>query len=159
LLSEALYALGDQFAIYGFSGSSRRNCTVYRVKDFEEPYNQATQNLIIGISPRNYTRMGVAVRHLTNKLKSREARTKLLLIVSDGQPEDKDGYRGRYAIEDTRKAIIEARSSSIYPFCITIDKRGLDYLPHMFGRYHFTVIDNVRHLPSKLSELYYQMTH
>ncbi len=159
LLSEVLHTLRDRFAIYGFSGSSRRGCTIYDVKRFDEPYQQVTRGRITGMTPRSGTRMGAAVRHMTEKLRSCDAKSKLLLIVSDGQPEDKDGYRGRYAIEDTRRAIFEARRSAVYALCITVDRSGLDYLPHMFGQHNFAIIQDIHHLPAKLSELYYQITH
>lgn len=77
--------------------------------------------------------MGVAIRHLTKLLAAVEARTKLLITLSDGRPDDQDGYRGNYGIEDTRKALIEAKVLGIHPYCITIDYEALDYLPNMYG--------------------------
>ena len=62
---------------------------------------------------------------------SRVARTKLLITLSDGKPDDYDGYRGDYGIEDTRQALIEAKRDGIHPFCVTIDTEARDYLPHM----------------------------
>ena len=39
LLYEVLETLGDRYAIYGFSGTTRRRCELYRIKQFDEPYN------------------------------------------------------------------------------------------------------------------------
>lgn len=38
-----------------------------------------------------------------------KARTKLLTTLSDGKPDDFDGYRGEYGIEDTRMVLIKAK--------------------------------------------------
>ena len=41
LLCESLETLGDRYAIYGFSGMTRKRCEVYRVKSFDEAYSEA----------------------------------------------------------------------------------------------------------------------
>ena len=82
----------------------------------------------------------------------------MLITLSDGKPDDYDGYRGDYGIEDTRKALIEARNKGIHPFCITIDRQGSDYLPHMYGAVNYAVVDDVRKLPKEVSEVYCQLT-
>jgi len=158
LLCEALETLGDRYAIYGFSGMTRKRCEVYRVKSFDEPYDEEVRARISGIRPRDYTRMGVTIRHLTSLLNEVEARTKLLITLSDGKPDDYDTYRGAYGIEDTRMALIEAKRSGIHPFCITIDTEARDYLPHMYGAVNYAVIDEVRKLPLKVSDIYRRLT-
>jgi nitric oxide reductase NorD protein len=103
--------------------------------------------------------MGVAIRHLTQLLNQVEARTKLLITLSDGKPDDySDGYRGEYGIEDTRQALLEAKRSSIHPFCITIDREARDYLPHMYGAVNYIVIDDVAKLPVKIADIYRRIT-
>lgn len=159
LLCEALEVLGDRYAIYGFSGLTRKRCEVYRVKRFDEPYGLAVRERIAGIQPLDYTRMGAAIRHLSGILAREPARTRLLLTLSDGKPDDfSDGYRGEYGIEDTRQALIEARRAGIHPFCITIDRQASDYLPHMYGAVNYTVVADVARLPTKLAELYRRLT-
>jgi nitric oxide reductase NorD protein len=158
LLCESLEILGDRYAIYGFSGMTRKRCEVYRVKRFDEPYTDEVRGRISGISPRDYTRMGVTIRHLCHLLSQVEARTKLLITLSDGKPDDYDTYRGAYGIEDTRQALIEAKRDGIHSFCITIDTEARDYLPHMYGAVNYTVIDEVRKLPLKVSDIYRRLT-
>jgi nitric oxide reductase NorD protein len=158
LLCESLETLGDRYAIYGFSGMTRKRCEVYRVKRFDEAYDDAVRGRISGIRPKDYTRMGVTIRHLCHLLNEVEARTKLLITLSDGKPDDYDTYRGAYGIEDTRQALIEARRSGIHSFCITIDTEARDYLPHMYGAANYTVIDEVRKLPLKVSDIYRRLT-
>ncbi|BCB27641.1 hypothetical protein SKTS_25270 [Sulfurimicrobium lacus] len=159
LLCETLETLGDRYAIYGFSGTTRKRCELFRIKRFDEPYNEEVQGRISGIRPQEYTRMGFAIRHLTSLLKGVEARTKLLITLSDGKPDDyNDNYRTRYGIEDTRKALQEAQRSGIHPFCITLDEKARDYLPHLYGAVNYTVIDQVGKLPFKVADIYRRLT-
>jgi len=158
LLSEALRVLGDRYAIYGFSGMTRKRCELYRIKTFDDPYDSAVKSRIAGIRPQDYTRMGVIIRHLTQKLIEVEAKTRVLITISDGKPDDYDGYRGEYGIEDTRQALMEAKYSGIHPFCITIDSQAHDYLPRMYGNVNYTLVNDVRRLPLQVSDIYRKIT-
>ena len=159
LLCEALETLGDRYAIYGFSGQTRKRCELYKIKEIDEPYNDLIKARISGIRPQDYTRMGFAIRHLSKLLNEVEARTKLLITLSDGKPDDYfDIYRGQYGIEDTRQALVEAKRAGIHSFCITIDKEAREYLPHMYGAAHYAIIDDVRRLPLKVADIYRRLT-
>jgi nitric oxide reductase NorD protein len=158
LLCEAMELLGDRYAIYGFSGFTHMRCELFRVKGFDEPYDERVEARISGIRPQDYTRMGVMIRHLTRKLLEVDARTRVLIALSDGRPDDEDGYRGDYGIEDTRQAVLEARSQGIHPFCITIDDEAQAYLPHMFGPASYTLVENVAKLPYRVSDIYRRIT-
>lgn len=158
LLCEALERLQDQYAIYGFSGITRKRCELFVVKRFDEAYDEDIAARISGILPQDYTRMGVAIRHLTELLRQVEARSKLLVTLSDGRPEDYTDYRGEYGIEDTRQALMEARHSGIHPFCITIDDTAREYLPHMYGTTNYAVVQNVNLLPKRIADLYRRLT-
>lgn len=82
----------------------------------------------------------------------------MLITLSDGKLEDGDDSKGYYAIEDTRHALIEAKSVGIHPFCITIDKKAHDYIGHMYGEVNYIVIDDVRKLPLRMPEIYRSLT-
>jgi nitric oxide reductase NorD protein len=158
LLCESLETLGDRYAIYGFSGLTHKRCDLYKIKDFEETYAAPVKNRIANIRPQDYTRMGAAIRHLSKLLSQVEAKTKILITLSDGRPDDRDGYRGIYGIEDTRRALMEAKFLGIHPFCITIDDEAMDYLQHMYGPVNFTIVDQVDKLPYKVSDIYRKIT-
>lgn len=159
MLCEALEMLGDRYAIYGFSGVTRKRCEIYRIKRFDDAYDDTVRRRIAGITPRDYTRMGAAIRHLTTLLDAVDARSKLLITLSDGKPDDySDHYRGEYGIEDTRRALIEAHHAGIKPFCITIDHEARDYLPHLYGPVNWTLVDNVEKLPLKVADIYRKLT-
>ena len=158
LLCEALETLGDRYAIYGFSSITRKRCEVFRIKRFDDLYDDTTRQRIANITPKEYTRLGAFIRHFTDLFADVEARTKLLITLSDGKPEDYDGYRGEYGIEDTRMALMEARREGVHPFCITIDREARDYLQHMYGAANYVVIDEVEKLPLKVADIYRHIT-
>ncbi len=159
MLCEALETLGDAYAIYGFSGWTRTRCDIYRIKAFDDRYDDTVRARIAGIEAKDYTRMGVAIRHLSHLLAERPARHKLLVTLSDGRPDDfGDEYRSQYGIEDTRRALLEAMRSGIRPFCITLDREAREYLPHLYGAARYTVIDDVARLPYKVADIYRRLT-
>ncbi len=159
LLCEALELLGDRYAIYGFSGTTRKRCELFRIKTFDEGYDEEVKARISGIRPQEYTRMGFALRHMTKLLNQIEAKTRVLITLSDGRPDDYfDVYRGVYGIEDTRMALLEASRTGIHPFCITLDREARDYLPHMYGAARYIILDDVRQLPLKVTDIYRRIT-
>ena len=159
LLCEALELLGDRYAIYGFSGTTRKRCELFRIKTFDERYDGEVKARISGIRPQEYTRMGFALRHMTKLLNQVEAKTRVLVTLSDGRPDDYfDVYRGQYGVEDTRMALLEAARTGIHPFCITLDRDARDYLPHMYGAARYIILDDVRQLPVKVTDIYRRIT-
>ncbi len=159
LLCEAFEALGDRYAIYGFSGQTRKRCEIFTIKRFDETYDATVRGRISGIRPQDYTRMGFAIRYATDVLTGIEARTRLMITLSDGKPDDyHDNYRGKYGIEDTRRALLEATRAGIRPFCITLDQEARDYLPHLYGVARYTVVDDVARLPFKVADIYRRLT-
>ncbi len=158
LFCEALEVVGDNYGIYGFSGMRRMRSEVYQIKDMAERYNRGVKERIAAISPKEYTRMGPPIRHMTRHLTGIDSKSRLLLILSDGKPEDYDDYKGTYAIEDTRKALAEARGQGIFTYCITIDQESHDYLEYLFGRGNYTFVKNINQLPSRLTDIYRLLT-
>jgi nitric oxide reductase NorD protein len=158
LFSEALDTTGDRFAIYGFSSKRRDHVRLHTIKPFGERYNAGVRGRIEAIKPGYYTRMGAAIRYGTELLGKQPATRQLLLILTDGKPNDLDRYEGRYGVEDTRVAVQEARQAGLYPFCITIDKKANEYLPHLFGPTGYVVIRRPDELPTQLPMLYAQIT-
>jgi nitric oxide reductase NorD protein len=80
------------------------------------------------------------------------ARHRLLLLLSDGKPNDEDDYEGRYGVEDMKRAVIEARLQDIFPFCLTIDRSAAGYLPYVFGPSQYALLPRPELLPSALLE-------
>jgi nitric oxide reductase NorD protein len=158
LFSESLAATGDRFGIFGFSSRRRDPVRVHTLKGFDETYSAAVRGRIQAIRPGYYTRMGAGIRHASNLLAAQPAGRRLLLLLSDGKPNDLDRYEGRFGIEDTRHAVATARRIGLTPFCVTIDERGNDYLPHLFGTGGYVVIRRPAELPARLPLLYARLT-
>ncbi len=158
LFSEALQATGDRFALYGFSSRRRDHVRFHALKDFTSRYDNQVRGRIQAIRPGYYTRMGAAIRHATNLIDREPSRQKLLLLLTDGKPNDLDKYEGRYGVEDTRKAVHEALERGVRPFCVTIDEKAGDYLPYLFGSASYILVRNASELPSKLPLLYARLT-
>lgn len=158
LFSEALTATGDRFGIYGFSSLRREHVRYHLLKDFGERYDGAARARILAMKPGFYTRMGAAIRQSAQILAEQPASRRLLLIITDGKPNDLDLYDSRYGIEDTRVAVHEARGMGLTPFCVTVDREAGSYLPYLFGPAGFCVIRKPEELPRRLPLLYAQLT-
>jgi len=158
LLCEVMEVSGDRYGIYGFSGMRRSRCELFHVKHLQEVYGEEVRQRIGAIGPREYTRMGPPIRHLTRMLQATDARLRLLITLSDGKPEDYDGYVDLYAIEDTRKALVEARGGGIHSFCITVDQAAHEYLAHMYGRGNYIFVNKIESLPRRMTEFYRLLT-
>lgn len=158
LFAEALAASGDRFALYGFSSRRREHVRLHTIKTFQEAYNGAVRGRIGAVRPGFYTRMGAALRYASGLLRQQSARQRLLLLLTDGKPNDLDRYEGRYGVEDTRMALHEARQAGLQPFCVTIDEQAGDYLPHLFGSDGYVVIRKPAELPRELPQLYARLT-
>lgn len=157
LLCEALEAVGDQYALYGYSGQGRGQVDFLVIKDFADRLGGQAAHRLAGLTPLQQNRDGAAIRHATTKLLAREAKTKLLMVISDGRPLD-DGYKDEYSLEDTKAALREAKQRGIHSFCITIDRDADSYLKRMYGDVQFTVIDRVESLPLRLPRIYQRLT-
>ena len=150
LVCRALDTLGEPYSVLGFSGESASGVTVRSVKSFAEPFGQDVNLRIAGLEPEKYTRAGAAIRHASSLLMREPARHRLLLLLSDGKPNDSDEYDGRYGVEDMRQSIIEARLQGIFPFCLTIDRHTASYLPAVFGEHQYAVLHRPELLPTAL---------
>ena len=150
LATKALDALGDLYAIYAFAGRHASNVKITVVKDFPEANSEMITRRIAAIQPGGFTRLGAAVRHATRELARQAAGHRLLLLLSDGRPNDLDAYQGTYGVEDSRQSILEARASGVFPYCLTIDQSAVEYLPRIFGKAGHTVLQKPEQLPKAL---------
>lgn len=150
LVCLALQALGEPYSVIAFSGESVERVTVRSVKSFTESFSAEIGLRIAGLEPEKYTRAGAAIRHASSLLMREAARHRLLLLLSDGKPNDIDEYDGRYGLEDMRHSIVEARLQGIFPFCLTIDRHIASYLPAVFGAHQYAVLHRPELLPTAL---------
>lgn len=150
LVCLAMNSLAETYGIVAFSGEGPGGVTVRTIKSFEQPYREDVALRIAGLEPERYTRAGAAIRHATSLLMGAPASQRLMLILSDGKPNDIDEYDGRYGVEDMRQAIVEARLQGIFPFCLTIDRQAANYLPAVFGEHQYALLHRAERLPAAL---------
>ena len=150
LVCLAMDSLAEPYSVLAFSGESAQGVTVRSVKGFRERYGKEVGSRIAGLEPEKYTRMGAAIRHASSILMREPARHRLLLLLSDGKPNDSDEYDGRYGVEDMRQSIVEARLQGIFPFCLAIDRHTAGYLSAVFGEHQYAVLHRPALLPSAL---------
>ncbi|MCR1346233.1 VWA domain-containing protein, partial [Acidithiobacillus ferrooxidans] len=158
LFGEALVEVGDPFALYGFASKYHDEVLLYPIKRFADRFDLRARALLGGLSGRLATRMGAAIRHSSRLMLRSPAQRRLLLILSDGRPADyDDGGDPRYLQEDTRMAVKEAQDLGIHAFCISLDPRGGEYLPLVFGPGHYLVLPHLDSLPARLPEIYLRL--
>lgn len=157
LLCEALTVVGDRFAIAGFSGNGPLGVDYYRIKDMDAPFDEPVKRRINAMAPQRNTRMGAAIRHAVACFRSVEARVRLLMVLGDGFPNDLD-YKGAHAVEDTRRAVMEARTAGIHVKAITVNVSDNSQLDRLYGSSHHTLIGDIRDLPNQLVRVYSALT-
>jgi nitric oxide reductase NorD protein len=146
----AMYSLGEPFSLYAFAGDGSPRTSMRCIKEFAEPYTDDVALRIAGLKPERHTRTGAALRHATSLLAQQNAQHRMLLLLSDGAPNDADDYSGRYGMEDVRQAVREARMQGISSLCFTTDQLNGNYLPSVFGEQQSTVLYRPELLPSAL---------
>ncbi|MBF0167560.1 MAG: VWA domain-containing protein [Alphaproteobacteria bacterium] len=154
VFANVLEACGDSFSILTFTSKKRTSVRVETIKGFEEHFSEQVVKRIGALKPGYYTRIGAAVRHASAQLEQRPNRHRLLLVITDGKPNDIDHYEGRYGLDDTRKSIREARALGHKVFGVTVDRKAQDYFPYLFGRGSFAIISHLAHLTGALPRLY-----
>lgn len=147
LVCIALQGLGEPYAIEAFSGEGPHGVTMRTLKRFDETYGNKVALRIAALEPERYTRAGAALRHATAQLMRQPAAHRLLMLLSDGKPNDADRYDGRYGVEDMRQAVVEARLQGLFPFCLTIDRQAAAYLPQVFGATGHALLPAPERLP------------
>jgi nitric oxide reductase NorD protein len=158
VFGEALSAVGDPFAVWGFSSVRRHQVRLQHLKRFDETWSDASRARVGAIKPGYYTRMGAAIRFAQQELSGQPQRRKLLMLLTDGKPNDLDIYEGRYGLEDTRHAVLEARAAGVTAFCITIDETAHDYLPMLFGQQGYALVRRPQDLVNRLTQAWTQLS-
>ncbi len=156
-LSWGLDACGDDFAIHAFSSLKRDRVYVQEAKGFNEPMSAMIESRIASLRPGFYTRLGAAVRHVSQDLSKQARKRRLLLVITDGKPNDLDHYEGRHGIEDSRMAVLEARRAGHAVFGITVDRHGKSWFSRIFGQGGYALISDPEKLTHALPRIYREL--
>ena len=157
IVTEALARTGDRYAVLAFRSDGPERVEIQSIKQFAEPPGPTVERRIGLLEPDGHTRVGAAVRHATALLMHQPVRHRLLVLLSDGRPNDVDQYEGRYGLEDTRQAFAEARAQRVYPFCLTIDREAPRYAPRVFGPLGYALLERAERLPHGLVTIMRQL--
>lgn len=157
-LAGGIATAGDRLGIWGFSSLRRDRVFMTRAKGFDEPMSETIIARVGGFKPGHYTRLGAAIRHASAQLAKEGAERRLLLVLTDGKPNDLDHYEGVHGIEDSRMAVREARALGQSVHGVVIDADGQDWFARIFGRAGFTLLPDPARLPRALPEIYQSLT-
>lgn len=153
-LAGGIDASGDRLGIWGFSSLKHDRVFLNRCKSFDDPMSPDVTDRICGLRPCHYTRLGAAIRHMTAMLNEEQSERKLMLVLTDGKPNDLDHYEGIHGIEDSHMAVREARQRGHTVHGIIIDQDGQDWFTRIFGRGGFTLLPNPARLTRALPDIY-----
>jgi nitric oxide reductase NorD protein len=159
LLAAGLQSLRFPHAFHAFSNQGPQDCRLQRIKDWNEPLDEASQRRLSNLRPGGATRLGAFLRHAGWMLSRRPEARRILLVVSDGRPHCEGQYRDRYGVLDSAMAIRELQKHGVHPFCVSLDTQGdpEGYLRHIFGAGHFLILDRPDDLPQRLPEVFHSL--
>ena len=147
----------DEFGIFSFTSRRRDWVRINAIKEFAEDWSPLCQKRIQALRPGYYTRLGAAIRHTGKLLADRPHQNRLMLVITDGKPNDVDHYEGRYGIEDSRRAVRECRRNGLALFGVTVDRKAQDYFPYIFGAAGHAIVGTLENLPAALPRIYRQL--
>ncbi|MCP4188761.1 MAG: VWA domain-containing protein [Gammaproteobacteria bacterium] len=158
LLSWAIDAIGDNFAVHGFASDGRHDVQYYRFKDFNQRYDDEAKSRMAGMKGGLSTRMGAALRHAGDHLLTQQASKRLVLLVTDGEPADIDERDPQYLRHDAKKAVEDNAMKGVYSYCLTLDPNADQYVSRIFGENNYSIVDNVERLPERLPNVFATLT-
>ncbi|SMN13969.1 Rubisco activation protein CbbO [Bathymodiolus heckerae thiotrophic gill symbiont] len=158
LVSTAIEGIGDPFALHGFASDGRHDVQYFRLKDFNQHFDDEAKSRLAGMKGGLSTRMGAALRHAGTHLRKQNEKRKLILLVTDGEPADIDENDPQHLRFDTKKAVEELYSTGVLTYCLTLDPNADTYVKRIFGENNYTVVDNVEKLPEQLPLLFASLT-
>jgi nitric oxide reductase NorD protein len=158
LLATSLESIANDFAIHGFSSNGRHDVGYYRFKEFDEPFDDRVRARLAGMRAGWSTRLGTALRHAGQALSQRNARRKLLLVVTDGEPSDVDVHDPKYLLFDAKQATIANRRLGVTSFCAGLDANAEESVLQIFGPGNYSLLDRLHTLPQRLAQLYLRLS-
>lgn len=140
-------------AIYGDTAniSSREDLSLYAYADFDKPGDTDGYRMM-QISPKANNRDGAAIRFVAERLMEISADTKLLFVMSDGNPRALEHYHGLEAEKDLKEMASEYRRKGITLLAAAIgeDKESIQQI---YGEEHFLNITDLQTLPMQLVKI------
>ena len=150
ILQDFCDGLNIPFMCYGHStGCDRPTVELYSYCEFEQ-IDRRDKYRLMDISARECNRDGAALRYVEKKLMQRPERTKLLILVSDGQPAD-NGYSGEMAMADLRRIKTDLRREGVIFVAAAIGS-DRSTIEDIYGDSYLDISD-LQKLPVTLTQL------
>ncbi len=148
------HLFGDRVALYGFHSWGRHLVRMLKIKTFDERMSLVIHQRLDALAPSGLTRMGAAIRHATHILDEEKYNThRLILMLTDGFSYD-DEYEGRYAEEDTARALREAMDRGIACVCANVSSEKDDAsLRRLYGSAAYVRCADMAALPASLRRM------
>lgn len=160
LIRETIFCAGEvladfvgDFGVAAFSSNTRHQCSFQWVKNFDDQWSAARHQLG-DLRADGYTRIGPALRHAQELLTKRQARRRVVILVTDGKPCDYDRYEGTYGIRDVKVALETGHRHGIGTHAFAVEKRAKEYFPAMFTPDHFSIVSSPKALAAGLCDLF-----
>jgi len=147
ILYDFCHSLDIPVMVYGHSTGYNDNVELYSYAEFDSIDNNDKYRLM-DIGARGCNRDGAALRYVAERLSKRPEAVKILILVSDGQPNGR-GYVGTAAEEDLRGIKQEYQRKGVVFVAAAIgdDKKNIE---RIYGD-SFMDITDLNQLPTKLT--------
>lgn len=147
ILYDFCQSLGIPIMVYGHSTGD--GVDLYSYAEFDA-IDRDDKYRMMDISARSANRDGAALRYTMEQLAKRQEDTKILILVSDGQPAD-HGYCGTAAESDLRgiKKDCERRGVLLIAAAIGDDKENIE---RIYGDSYLDITD-LEKMPQKLTQV------
>jgi nitric oxide reductase activation protein len=157
LFGQALTAAGDEFAMWAYSGVGPERVDFYLLKNFEQVWAPKIRARLAGLKPLTQNRDGAAIRHATSLLAERASRQRLLIIITDGRPDDY-AYGPNVAGRDLVLALGAAKAAGVRPVAVLLSPKGRR--PHeAYTQVPHIIIRDLDGLARWLPRLYRKLTN
>lgn len=140
--------VGADIMIMGHSTDFYDNPEIFQYVDFGGCYDNNDKYRLLNIQARCCNRDGYALKYAVERINRTNADMKLVIIVSDGQPNNR-GYQGQVAFDDLRHIKSDAKKNGIDVIAAAIgdDK---DIIKGIYGD-GFINISDLKKLPQAIT--------
>ena len=139
--------------IYGDTAdvSAREKTSLFSYKEFSDDFSWLTDKLVT-MKARQNNRDGATLRIVATKLSQQATTTKLMLVISDGQPKALPDYTGKKAKQDIQEVLSEFERQGVV-FVSAAIGQDKEEIKEIYGENRFLDITDLNEFPKQLIQL------
>lgn len=139
--------------IYGDTAdvSAREKTSLFSYKEFSDDFSWLTDKLVT-MKARQNNRDGATLRIVATKLSQQATTTKLMLVISDGQPKALPDYTGKKAKRDIQEVLSEFERQGVV-FVSAAIGQDKEEIKEIYGENRFLDITDLNEFPKQLIQL------